>query len=305
MSQDISKYLVCILGQTAVGKTALSIELAGRFDTEIISIDSRQIYKELTIGTAKPNEVELQRIRHHFINHISITERFSAGEFEKQALNKLMTLFKEKDVTVAAGGTGLYAHALINGLDEFPEISDEVSNEIEIDYQNKGLEYLIEKLAEIDPKTYQTIDLKNPRRVIRALEVSLSGNRVFSEYKQAEKPKRPFKVIPVMLRREKSELRDRIHLRVDLMIKNGLIDEVRTLEPFKDLRAMQTVGYQEVFEYLAGRLNLTETAELIKTHTRQYAKRQGTYFKKHFPWPDFHPSMQEDILEYVKTKLDM
>jgi tRNA dimethylallyltransferase len=271
--------LVVVLGPTAIGKTAFSIELAKSLQTEIISCDSRQFFKELNIGVARPNYEELNAVPHHFIAHQSIQNLYSAGTFEKDALSLLQHLFRKNEFVVCTGGSGLYLDALLNGFDDMP--SDiEIRNQLNHEATEKGLESICEKLKVLDSEHYEIIDKSNRQRVIRAVEVCTITGRKFSELRSGTQKQRDFEVIKIGLSSDRQWLYDRINRRVDIMMSEGLLEEVRGLSELKHLNALNTVGYKELFNYFEGKSNLEDAVNLIKQHTRNYAKRQITWWNK-------------------------
>ncbi|RMD71129.1 MAG: tRNA (adenosine(37)-N6)-dimethylallyltransferase MiaA, partial [Bacteroidetes bacterium] len=272
----LQKTLIVIGGPTASGKTALAIELARHFGTEIVSADSRQIYREMTIGTAKPTPEELAAVPHHFIDSHSIHDTYSAGQYERDALVLLERLFSQHDVVVAAGGSGLYLKALMEGLDDFPEIPPEVEHEVEALFAEKGLPALQEQVARADPAYYEVVDRHNPARLLRALKVIRATGRPFSAFRKSRPAPRPWRQVPVLLMPEREALYARINRRAEAMIETGLLDEVRRLYPYRHLRPLQTVGYQEFFPWIEGSRTLEEAIRLFKRNTRRYAKRQMT-----------------------------
>ena len=276
----MKNYLIHICGATGIGKTALSISLAKAFNTEILSCDSRQFFKEMSIGTAAPDSIELASAPHHFIQHISIQNPYSVGDFEKDALQLTKKLFKSKEVLIMVGGSGLYAEALINGLDYFPEVESSIREKLNRDLEEFGLAALQEELKQLDPISFDTIDIHNPHRIIRALEICRGTGKSFSSFKNQEKEKREFEIIRIGLEAPREIIYQRINQRVDHMVENGLLDEVQSLFPFKDLNALQTVGYQELFPYLEGKVSLEDALEEIKKNSRRYAKRQITWNKR-------------------------
>ncbi|MGJ8666372.1 MAG: tRNA (adenosine(37)-N6)-dimethylallyltransferase MiaA [Patiriisocius sp.] len=291
--------LVCVVGATAIGKTALAIEIAKAFSTEILSADSRQFYKEMRIGTAVPSTEELSEVPHHFIQHKSIFETYTVGDFEREALLKLSELFKEHSVVVMVGGSGLYVDALVKGLDTFPKINKEVRDALNAELTENGLKKLQTELEHVDPSQFNSIDIHNPRRVIRALEVYRSSGKPYSSFLNQNKNNRDFDTIFIGLNAERSIIYDRINRRVDLMIDGGLIDEAKSLLEHKDLNALQTVGYRELFQFFDGNLTKEKAIEEIKKNTRRFAKRQGTWFKKNqeIEWFDY----EVDISEVIAT----
>lgn len=272
------KELIIILGPTGVGKTDYAIDMALRLGSPVISCDSRQIFKEMKIGTAPPSDEQLARVRHYFIFTNSVTEYYTAGRYELDAMALVEELFKTHDKLVMAGGSGLYIDAFCNGLDDFPPADRALRAELTARADNEGLESLVKQLADIDPQSYSTIELTNKQRVIRAVEVTLQTGRKFSDWKSSPKKVRPFKITKIGLTRERTELYDRINRRVDLMIEDGLVNEVAGLVAFRDMPALNTMGYKEIFDYLDGRQSLETAIELIKRNSRRYAKRQLTYW---------------------------
>lgn len=276
----MTKYLISIVGPTAIGKTALSIKLAQQFHTEIISADSRQFFKEMQIGTAAPNEEELAAAKHHFIHHKSITDNYNVGAFEKDALQCLETLFKTKDVVIMVGGSGLYIDAVTKGLDDFPEVDSFIRETLNSDLESKGLAYLQEQLKTLDSVSYNTIAIDNPHRVIRALEICIGTGKPYSSFLNKDKSKRDFKTITIGLTADRAIIYNRINQRVDMMMDAGLLKEVENLLPHQHLNALNTVGYKELFNYLNGDWTLDFAVSEIKKNSRRYAKRQLTWFKK-------------------------
>jgi tRNA dimethylallyltransferase len=293
------KTLICIVGATAIGKTVLSIKIANYFSTEIISADSRQFYKEMNIGTAVPSCNELKSAKHHFIQNKSIFKDYNVGSFEKDAIKLLDNLFKIHPIVVMVGGSGLYVDAIVKGLDEFPEVSQEIRNTLNHDYKKRGIEFLQEELKQSDPTYYSKVDLQNHHRIIRALEVCRSQNLPYSFFLKSKNKTRKFETIFIGLQAERSLVYNRINLRVDLMIREGLIEEVKKLIPHKTLNALQTVGYKELFKYFDGSTSKEEAIEEIKKNTRRFAKRQGTWFKKDEEtlWFDYQTNISEIILK--------
>ncbi|KAB1067313.1 tRNA (adenosine(37)-N6)-dimethylallyltransferase MiaA [Tamlana haliotis] len=288
-----NKYLIAVVGPTAIGKTALSIKLAQHFNTEIISADSRQFFKEMQIGTAAPSPVELAAAPHHFIQHKSVEENYNVGAFEKDALNCLEHLFKKHDVVVLVGGSGLYVDAVVKGLDDFPEVDPKIRESLNQDLETKGLEHLQNQLKALDLKSYNTIAIDNPHRVIRALEICLGSNKPYSSFLNKGKDKRPFKTLTVGLKADREIIYDRINRRVDIMMEQGLLDEVKSLQEFQQLNALNTVGYKEIFNYLNGEWSLEFSISEIKKNSRRFAKRQLTWFKRNQNtlWFDYEESL--------------
>jgi tRNA dimethylallyltransferase len=292
------KYLLLILGPTASGKTSLSIELARFYGTEIISTDSRQFYKHLDIGTAKPNFEELSSVKHHFIDFLEPDQYYSAGDFERNAIQLLEELFKLHDIVIATGGSGLFVKALTDGLDDMPKADLELRSELESNFERLGIEYLQERLKELNPKKWSEVDIQNPQRLMRAIEMSMQG----VETTQVKKP-RFFETIKIGLSWDRDELYRRINKRVDIMIENGLLKEAQSLFKLKDLNALQTVGYQELFRHFEGTDTLEFAIDKIKQHSRNYAKRQLTWFKKDEELIWFKPADISEIKQLVENKL--
>ncbi len=275
-----TKQLIVVVGPTGSGKTALSISLARHFSAPIISTDSRQVYRGMAIGTAQPTEEELQAAEHHFIACRNIDEEFNCGAYEEQALKRLEELFEHSDRVVAVGGSGLYIKALCEGLDDLPDVSEELREELRERLSKEGLEQLLEELRQLDPAFYQVVDRCNPSRVLRALEVSIASGKPYSDFRCGEKCSRNFEIVKVGIDMPREQLYDRINRRVDLMVSEGLEAEARGLYPHRDLNALQTVGYREFFDYFDGQVTRDEAIELIKRNSRRYAKRQMTWFRK-------------------------
>ncbi len=274
------KTLKVIVGPTASGKTDYSIELANHYNSPIISCDSRQIYKELKIGTAPPSEEQLAQIKHYFIFSHSIFDFYTAGKYELEALELINNLFLTHDTLIVVGGSGLYVDALCYGIDDFPDSDMILRDNLMQRLSAEGIESLRNELRLLDPESYETIDKKNPQRIVRALEVCLQTGKKFSSFKSSSSKQRNFTIERTIIERPREELYDRINLRVDKMIESGLIDEAKELHKFKDLPALKTVGYKELFDYFDGKTSLEEAIDLIKRNTRRYAKRQITWFKR-------------------------
>lgn len=298
-SLEGNKTLIIVGGPTASGKTALAIRLAQHFGTEILSADSRQFYREMAIGTAKPTPEELQLVKHHFIDSLSIAEAYTVGDFERDALKVLDEIFQTHSVAVVTGGSGLYLKALCEGLDAFPETPVEVRDALETLYREKGLDALQEELRTADPVYYHTVDLKNPHRLIRALAVCRVSGQSFSSFRKKQFSERAFRPIYLELSWERAELYRRIDQRVLGMMENGLLEEARTLLPHENLTALQTVGYQELFAHLRGETTLDEAIALIQQNSRRYAKRQLTWSRRDGFWKHVHPSEWTSILQYL------
>lgn len=296
--------LVVITGPTAVGKTNLCVELAQHFNTEIINADSRQFFKELSIGTAKPTAEEMKNIPHHFVNSHSITETYNATNFEQDVLTLLNQLFEKYSLIILTGGSGLYIDAVCNGFDEnIPEGNEQLRNELETLYNKYGIELLQEKLKQLDPDFYQEIDLNNIKRLYRAIEVCMISNSSYAELRQGIKKFRPFNIIKIALNRDKNELYSRINKRVDLMMQNGLLEEVKQVKKYRNRNALKTVGYTELFDYLDGKYTLAEAIEKIKVNTRRYAKKQLSWFNKSSDYMWFHPTEKEQMITFINKSV--
>ena len=275
----MNKTLITISGPTAVGKTKFSIDLAKLLNCQIISCDSRQFYKELSIGTAIPSKKELNAVKHHYIHHKSINDTYTVKDFQKDALNKIKELFISDELIILVGGSGLYMDAVIYGLDDFPEIDKKVRENLNLKLNKFGIIYLQKKLQKLDPEYYSKVDLKNPRRLIRALEVCISSNKPFSSYVNKKKTKHPFKLFNIGIVMDRDKLYEKINSRVDQMFSQGLVNEVKGLIDFKNYNALKTLGYKELFQFIENKCTLNESIEEIKKNTRRYAKRQITWLK--------------------------
>jgi tRNA dimethylallyltransferase len=293
------KTLIIITGPTAVGKTTLSIELAKLFQTEIISADSRQFYKEMKIGTAPPSFQELREVKHHFIGHLSIHNYYNVSKYEEDAIPLINKLFLNHDKLIMVGGSGLYINAVILGIDDLPDPEESTRNYLKSIYTSEGIASLRQMLKELDAEYYEQVDLGNHTRLLRALEVCLTTGKKFSSLRKNSKKTRDFNYIFIGLDRERPELFEIINQRVDRMIFRGLVKEAKELYKFKDLNALNTVGYKEIFDSLDGKISLTQATENIKTNTRRYAKRQLTWFKKipEIEW--FHPDEKKKIQKHI------
>lgn len=297
------KTLISIVGPTAVGKTALTLELGEKFNTEIISADSRQFYKELNIGTAKPSQEELNRVPHHFINSHSIQDNFSAGDFEKEGLAKIDQLFQQHDLLLMVGGSGLFVNAIVDGMDDLPKPKEGLRELLNQNYKEKGIDFIQERLSEIDPIYYREVDVSNPQRIIRAIEVFETTGIPFSTWRKKNKKERKFRTLSIGLNIERALLYDRINRRVDEMINNGLLKEVETLLPFKEYSPLKTVGYTELFDYIEGKYTLEEAISKIKQNTRKYAKRQITWFKRNQNTVWFNPDEIPAVINYIESNV--
>lgn len=300
-----TNFLISIVGPTGIGKTALSIQLAEHFNSSIISFDSRQFYKEMSIGTAVPNEFELNAAQHYFIQNRSIFEDYNVGAFENDALLKLGTLFTENPIQIAVGGSGLYLDALLKGLDNFPKVNSNIRTKLNIELETNGIEKLQNQLKKLDILTYNTINLENPQRIIRALEICIGTGKPFSSFKNKPKKPRNFHSIKIGLEADREIVYNRINMRVDTMMKNGLLDEAKELYQYRNLNALQTVGYKELFSHLDGNFTREFAISEIKKNTRRFAKRQGTWFKKdtNTSWFDYQADTNT-IIDQISDKIN-
>ncbi len=298
------KHLITIVGATAIGKTALSIKLAEHFNTEIISCDSRQFYKEMTIGTAVPSADELASATHHFVQNRSIFDAYNVGQFERDALEKLETLFQENNIVIMVGGSGLYVDAVLKGLDYFPDVTPEIREKLNQQLKENGLDSLQKQLKELDVESYNSIEIENPHRIIRALEICIGAEKPYSYYKKKPKKKRNFTPINIGITAERELIYNSINQRVDIMMQKGLLNEVKELHKHKALNALQTVGYRELFQFLDNEITLDFAISEIKKNTRRFAKRQNTWFKKNqtIKWFDFVEDSKE-IISYINSML--
>lgn len=298
-----SKTLIVIAGPTAVGKTGLAIRLAKKFQTEIISADSRQFFKELNIGTAKPSEKELLEVKHHFINSLSITQDYDAAQFGEDALKKIQELFIVHDFVILCGGSGLYIKAVTEGFDEIPKIADEIRSSLTKEYSKNGLPWLQEKIKELDPDLFESIDQQNPQRLMRALEVKLGTGLSISSFRKKEKRQHNFNIVKVGLELSREVLYARIDDRMDKMIEEGLFEEAKQLYPCKNHNALQTVGYQEIFDFIDGHYDREEAVRLLKRNSRRYAKRQLTWFRRDAEMQWFSSEDFFSITEFIQSRI--
>ena len=298
-----SRILICVVGPTAIGKTALAIKIANAFSTDIISADSRQFYKEMSIGTATPSDEELRAAKHHFIQNISIFNDYSVGDFERDALVCLENIFKNNLVAVMVGGSGLYIDAVVKGLDKFPEVSPEIRDQLNTELYENGIESLQKELKQKDPTYDEKVDIHNPHRLVRALEICRDSGQPYSSFLKKERTKRDFETIFIGLTAEREIIYDRINERVDKMIQNGLLEEAENLYLHKELNALQTVGYRELFDFFDEKLTKEEAISEIKKNTRRFSKRQKTWFKKNesIHWFDYLTDF-ETIRDFIKEK---
>ena len=297
----MNNQLVTIIGPTAIGKTDLAIKIAEFYNTEIVSADSRQFYRELNIGTAKPSSSELSKIKHHLINNKSIQEQYNINDFEKDAIESINSIFKKNKVAVLVGGSGLFINSVLYGLDEIPAIDENIRNSLYSDMDSLGIKVLQEKLKLLDPNSYDNIDIDNPRRLIRALEVTIGSGKPYSSFLKKTKKNRDFNVITIGLNQDRAELYEKINTRVDNMIKVGLIDEVKGLYELKNLKTLNTIGYSEVFKYIDEIYSKDECINEIKKNTRRYAKRQLTWFKsiENVKWVSPNYDLK-DVLNHIE-----
>jgi tRNA dimethylallyltransferase len=299
-----NKFIIVVAGPTAVGKTDLVIHLANVFGAEVFSADSRQIYREMSVGTAKPLHHVLSKVKHHFIDEASIFEKYSVGQFEKDMDKRLTTYFKSKNIAILTGGTGLYLKAVMEGLDEFPDVPEEITARINDQYHRLGLSFIQHALMQSDPKYYALVDTSNHRRIIRALSIIEASGRAYSSFlSDKSRVKNEYQFINLVLERPRAELYQRINSRVDQMLSNGLVDEALLLHKYRGLSSLETVGYQELFDFFEGKFSFEDAVELIKQNSRRYAKRQLTWLRKYAPWPSFHPDDHAQMVRYIEQKI--
>ena len=298
----MDKTLIVITGPTAVGKTQLCLDIARHFDIPVINADSRQIYKELSIGTAKPTDAEMQGIKHYFVGTLSLHDYYSASLFEQQVLEVLEDLFKTSNYALMSGGSMMYIDAVCDGIDDIPTIDDITRETMKRRLEEEGLEKLCEELQRLDPEYYAIVDRQNPKRVVHALEICTMTGKTYTSFRKREKKQRPFKIVKIGLNRDRDELYHRINARVDQMMQHGLLKEAESVYALREQNALNTVGYKELFNYLEGRWPLEEAVERIKGNTRRYARKQLTWYKKdpNIRW--FHPDQKEDIINYILSK---
>jgi tRNA dimethylallyltransferase len=299
--KTLGKTLIVIAGPTAVGKTALAIRLAHQFKTEILSADSRQFFKELVIGTAKPTEEELASVTHHFINNLTIQQEYDAAQFGEDALNTINRLFESHNTVILCGGSGLYIKAVCEGFDDIPEVPEGIRMQLMEQYDLHGISWLQEQMKNVDPDHFEALDIQNPHRLIRALEVQIGTGKSIATFRRNKKREHDFTIIKIGLELPREELYNRINSRMDNMIGEGLFEEARQLFPYRSHRALQTVGYQEIFGYIEGQYNQEEAIRLLKRNSRRYAKRQMTWFKKDPEMVWFTPDQADEIFRYITT----
>lgn len=293
--------LIVIVGPTGVGKTALCIDVAKQLDTVIINADSRQMFKEIPIGTAAPTDDEQNMVKHYFIGNLSIKDYYNASMFENEVITLLGRLFHEKDVVILSGGSMMYVDAVCNGIDDIPTVNEHIRNLVKEDYERHGLSKMQNKLKELDPEYYSIVDKNNPKRVIHAVEICLSTGRTYTSFRTNIKKERPFRIIKIGLTRERGELYGSIDERVENMIASGLIDEARRMHPYKGLNALNTVGYKELFDYFDGNCTLEEAIFRIKCNTHKYCRKQLTWFKRDKDIRWFSPDNVEEIINYIRS----
>jgi tRNA dimethylallyltransferase len=291
--------LIVVTGPTAVGKTALTIEIAKHYGIPIINADSRQIYQELKIGTASPTAEQMQQVKHYFVGTKSITDYYNASMYEQEVVQLLEKLFVDSPVQLLSGGSMMYIDAVCNGIDDIPTVRDDIRNEMKRRYQEEGLDALCEDLRRLDPEHYEVVDRQNHRRVIHALEICYQTGKTYTSFRTQKRKERPFQIVKIGLTRDRQELYDRINQRVDTMMSEGLLDEVRSVSAYRSTNALNTVGYKELFDYLDGRWPLEEAVERIKGNTRRYARKQLTWYKRDEQVTWFHPDQQDKILKFI------
>lgn len=307
MTSIDSKKLVIILGPTGVGKTSLCLDLAGRFNSPIISADSRQMYADIPIGTAAPTEEEMKNVRHYFIGNLGLEDYYSAARYEEEAMKLITDLFQTHDTLIVTGGSMMYIDALCNGIDDIPTVTQDIREQLALRYKEEGLERMTAELRLLDPEYYAEADIRNPKRVIHALEICYMTGRPYSSFRTGKNRERPFRIIKIGLNRPREELYERINRRVDLMVSNGLIEEARRVHPKKGLNSLNTVGYKELFAWMDGDLTpqgntwtLDFALDKIRQNSRIYSRKQMTWFKRDEKIRWFHPDQQDEIINYIK-----
>jgi len=298
----LAKYLIIIAGPTGVGKTDLSIGIAKHFNSEILSCDSRQFYRELGIGVAKPTTEQMKEVKHHFVDNVSVTERYSIWQYEDDAIKLLDEYYKTHDIAVMCGGSGLYIDAVCNGIDLMPDPDPVIRQEVIDMYKEKGIEALRFELQRIDPDYYATVDLKNPQRIMRGIEMTRQTGKPFSQFRTNIRQKRNFTPIKILVNTDRNVLYDRINRRVDIMVERGLVDEARSLMQYRDMVALKTIGYTELFDHFDGKTSLDEAIELIKRNSRRYARRQITWFHRNNEYVECEPDA-ETILTEISERI--
>ncbi|WP_289074043.1 tRNA (adenosine(37)-N6)-dimethylallyltransferase MiaA [uncultured Bacteroides sp.] len=300
---DNKKTLIVLIGPTGVGKTDLSIKIAEKYGSPIISADSRQLYSDLKIGTAAPTEEYLKRVKHYFVGTLKLTDYYSAAQYESEVISLLEELFKSNNTILLTGGSMMYIDAICKGIDDIPTVDSETRLMMMEKYEKEGLDRLCAELKLLDPEYYSTVDLKNPKRVIHALEICYMTGKTYTSFRTGNKKQRPFDIIKIGLCRDREELYERINKRVDIMIKEGLVDEVKSVYEYRNLNSLNTVGYKEIIQYLEGNCTLEFAIEKIKQNSRIYSRKQMTWFKRDNDITWFHPDKEEDIMEFIESKL--
>ena len=295
------KTLIVLIGPTGVGKTELSLRLAEHYHSCIVSADSRQLYADLKIGTAAPTPEQLQRVKHHLVGTLQLTDYYSAAQYETEVLKLLDTLFTKQDTIVLTGGSMMYVDAVCKGIDDIPTVDAEPRQLMLHKYETEGLERLCSELKLLDPEYYKVVDLKNPKRVVHALEICYMTGKTYTSFRTQQKKERPFHIVKIGLTRDREELYERINRRVDMMIEDGLIEEAKQVYPYRTLNSLNTVGYKEIFKYLDGEWTLPFAIEKIKQNSRIYSRKQMTWFKRDEEIRWFHPEQETEILEYLRS----
>lgn len=295
--------LIVLIGPTGVGKTELSLRMAEHFHTHIISSDSRQLYADLKIGTAAPTAEQLQRVPHHFVGTLQLTDYYSAAQYESEVLAVLDDLFKQHETVLLTGGSMMYVDAICKGIDDIPTVDAETRALMLQRYEEEGLERMCAELKLLDPEYYKIVDLKNPKRVIHALEICYMTGKTYTSFRTQQKKARPFRIVKIGLTRDRAELYERINRRVDLMIEEGLVEEAKAVYPYRHLNSLNTVGYKEIFKYLDSEWELPFAIEKIKQNSRIYSRKQMTWFKRDQEIQWFHPAQEEEILAYLHSKI--
>ena len=300
----MAKTLVVLIGPTGVGKTELSLRLAEKFNTSIVSSDSRQLYADLKIGTAAPTPEQLKRVPHHFIGTLKLTDYYSAAQYEIEALKLIESLFIEKDVVILTGGSMMYVDAICKGIDDIPTVDSETRELMLRRYEAEGLDTLSAELKLLDPDYYKIVDIKNPKRVIHALEICYMTGKTYTSFRIREKKQRPFRILKIGLIRDREELYNRINQRVDIMMEEGLLEEAKSVYPHRQLNSLNTVGYKELFNYLDGEWTLPFAIEKIKQNSRIYSRKQMTWFKRDPEITWFHPAQTEEIMKFLEERIN-
>lgn len=300
---DNKKTLIVLIGPTGVGKTDLSIKIAEKYGSPIISADSRQLYSDLKIGTAAPTEEYLKRVKHYFVGTLKLTDYYSAAQYESEVISLLEELFKSNNTILLTGGSMMYIDAICKGIDDIPTVDSDTRQMMMEKYEKEGLDRLCAELKLLDPEYYSTVDLKNPKRVIHALEICYMTGKTYTSFRTGNKKQRPFDIIKIGLCRDREELYERINKRVDIMIKEGLVDEVKSVYEYRNLNSLNTVGYKEIIQYLEGKCTLEFAIEKIKQNSRIYSRKQMTWFKRDNDITWFHPDKEEEIMEFIESKL--